>query len=165
MIKGVPKVLIESRKLSIVNLMIEHFMAPISTQFRVSYKIVDGRVPLNKITIRKIQKADSNDNILIFNYKCQAKASDANSRVENTITIDKHDVLNALKRTSFKCTYCGSGLSPSKWQLDHVVPLSKGGENSSINITPSCKECNQMKGAMGIEKFLHQCRLIINNYK
>ena len=42
------------------------------------------------------------------------------------------------------CYYCGEE-SPSG-DLDHIIPLSRGGDDSPSNLTWSCSECNQSKG-------------------
>ena len=50
-------------------------------------------------------------------------------------------------RANFKCEYCGKDLLSSvenfkEWQEDHIVPKSKGGDNSDSNIAVSCRTCN-----------------------
>lgn len=40
------------------------------------------------------------------------------------------------------CTYCGS---KKDIQIDHVIPLAKGGTHSLGNLTPACKACNMSK--------------------
>lgn len=149
-----------------VNLMIEHFIGDFDPDSKVSYKIFDNRIPLESIRIKKLKrhKGIKGDEILIFQYGCERKAVSANGRSSiNTIT--SIDVLDSLKRTDFKCTYCGEKLNKDKWQLDHVHPISKGGLNVRENITPSCKECNAMKHSMHIDKLLLQCERILKNYK
>lgn len=50
-----------------------------------------------------------------------------------------------LEKYEFRCAYCGrqgDGLTP-----DHVVPLSRGGDNALSNIVPACGPCNLSKGA------------------
>jgi len=50
-----------------------------------------------------------------------------------------------LDRYGRQCAYCGShgeGLTP-----DHVIPLSRGGDNTLSNIVPACGHCNLKKGA------------------
>ena len=49
------------------------------------------------------------------------------------------------------CTYCGRRLSLFGGRIDskvkdYIVPLSRGGEESSENIVASCKECQALKG-------------------
>jgi 5-methylcytosine-specific restriction endonuclease McrA len=39
------------------------------------------------------------------------------------------------------CAYCGS--IPT--QIDHVIPLSRGGTDDRSNLAPSCRMCNMEK--------------------
>lgn len=48
---------------------------------------------------------------------------------------------------SAKCFWCGKKIKGSDIHMDHVVPLSRGGENTFINVVASCKHCNLSKGA------------------
>jgi len=48
-----------------------------------------------------------------------------------------------FKRDNYKCVYCGSGKNLT---IDHVVPKSKGGDNSWTNLVTSCSRCNCNKG-------------------
>lgn len=48
------------------------------------------------------------------------------------------------------CVYC---LGKNATELDHVVPLSKGGKNSVDNLLPACKSCNSSKGTKDPEAF------------
>lgn len=41
------------------------------------------------------------------------------------------------------CAYCGESANLTQ---DHIVPLSKGGENTVSNVVPACKHCNYSKG-------------------
>lgn len=45
------------------------------------------------------------------------------------------------------CAYCGLGLDPLNWHLDHVVPISRGGGHTRQNVVASCPPCNLSKGA------------------
>lgn len=44
-----------------------------------------------------------------------------------------------------QCAYCGD--HASQLTPDHVIPLSRGGNNSLSNIVPACLSCNTRKGA------------------
>lgn len=48
-----------------------------------------------------------------------------------------------LARWRHMCAYC-NGVAT---HLDHVHPLSKGGEDVEANIVPACAPCNLSKGA------------------
>jgi len=51
------------------------------------------------------------------------------------------------KLYSKKCVYCGS---MEKIEIDHVIPLSRGGSHSIGNLVPSCQYCNRSKGSKTI---------------
>lgn len=61
--------------------------------------------------------------------------------VEN---IDRNEV---LVRDGGLCCLCGEGVDTSGWHLDHVVPLSRGGEHSYANVAVTHPSCNQRKGS------------------
>lgn len=44
-----------------------------------------------------------------------------------------------------RCAYCLANTSLSLLQVEHVVPLSRGGRNGLTNILPSCGACNADK--------------------
>ena len=47
-----------------------------------------------------------------------------------------------LKRDNHRCQYCGSN---KRLTLDHVIPVSKGGEHKWNNVVTACESCNQYK--------------------
>ncbi len=48
-----------------------------------------------------------------------------------------------MKRDGYKCLYCGA---TENLTLDHIMPQSRGGENSWENLATSCGSCNVKKG-------------------
>jgi len=51
------------------------------------------------------------------------------------------------ERAIGKCEYCTcpSAFSPDSFQMDHIVPLSTGGESEAENLAYSCGGCNGHK--------------------
>lgn len=48
------------------------------------------------------------------------------------------------RRDGYRCVYCrGEG----ELQLDHVIPHSRGGEDTYENLVTACRNCNLLKGA------------------
>jgi 5-methylcytosine-specific restriction enzyme A len=43
------------------------------------------------------------------------------------------------------CYYCNKEVGRTNLTMDHIVPLSRGGESRKGNIVPACKECNNKK--------------------
>ena len=60
-------------------------------------------------------------------------------RVKN-LRINRNRV---FKRDNFECVYCGS---KKYLTIDHVIPKSKGGNNSWGNLVTCCSPCNRHKG-------------------
>lgn len=50
-----------------------------------------------------------------------------------------------LARDKFSCTYCGRKAPDVELQIDHIVPIAKGGKTVRTNLTTACKECNSGK--------------------
>lgn len=53
---------------------------------------------------------------------------------------------NVLWRDNYQCQYCKNHFHSDKLTLDHVIPKSRGGDNSWNNLVAACKKCNQKKG-------------------
>ncbi len=49
------------------------------------------------------------------------------------------------KRDQGVCYLCGRAADPQQWDLDHVHPLSKGGEHSYANVAVTHPSCNRSK--------------------
>lgn len=47
-----------------------------------------------------------------------------------------------FKRDGFKCLCCGYD---KRLEIDHIIPVSKGGENKLSNLQTLCKSCNCIK--------------------
>jgi len=55
--------------------------------------------------------------------------------------------VQALFAAARGCTYCGKRFESGRDKtLDHVVPLSKGGMHSILNVVIACRACNTRKG-------------------
>ncbi|XP_030453052.2 uncharacterized protein LOC115674707 isoform X2 [Syzygium oleosum] len=56
---------------------------------------------------------------------------------------------NILYRDSYTCQYCSSG---ENLTIDHVLPISGGGEWTWENLVTACSKCNSKKGQKTIEE-------------
>jgi len=76
---------------------------------------------------------------------------------------EKFKAITVLLRDGWRCQLCGKKLNPKHRgtyrddapELDHVTPLSKGGEHSKRNTQCACRKCNLSKS----NKALGQLRL------
>lgn len=60
-------------------------------------------------------------------------------------TIPKSVRFEVMKRDKFTCQYCGRSAPDVILEIDHIEPVSKGGDNSIMNLVTSCRDCNRGK--------------------
>lgn len=59
---------------------------------------------------------------------------------------------NVLKRDNYACVYCGSK-NRGSLTIDHVIPKSKGGEDTWGNWVTACEDCNSAKADLTLEEW------------
>lgn len=59
--------------------------------------------------------------------------------------IGKKKRFEVFKRDSFTCQYCGKSAPQVVLEIDHIKPVSKGGNNGYLNLVTSCFDCNRGK--------------------
>lgn len=72
-------------------------------------------------------------------------------------------LLSMLDAQGGKCALTGRELTPDNTTLDHIVPLSAGGEHSIDNVHLVVGEVNRAKGTMGHEEFIELCRCVVSH--
>lgn len=153
----------------LIYLMLEAFDIKYTPNDRIDYSIsAEGGIPLSGIKI--IPFTSKYDPVIhtkeekrMYEYCCDRKAASSNSRCSGIIT--PIEVFTCLKVHHFNCFYCGCGLNPKKWHLDHYIAIAKGGLNTFNNIVPACPMCNTMKSDFGPTRFMQQCQKIVTNFK
>lgn len=63
----------------------------------------------------------------------------SNERIWRIPPVNRREV---LRRDRHTCQYCGSS---KRLTLDHVMPLSRGGQHTWNNVVTACEKCNQRK--------------------
>ncbi len=51
-----------------------------------------------------------------------------------------------FKRDNYECQYCAKWLTFQQATIDHIIPKSRGGNNTFENCVTACHECNEKKG-------------------
>lgn len=59
--------------------------------------------------------------------------------------LSKRTRFEVFKQHRFTCQYCGRTPPAVTLQIDHIVPVSKGGDNSRVNLLTACEDCNAGK--------------------
>lgn len=73
------------------------------------------------------------------------KLNEISARIERAKVSEslRYDV---LKRDNFKCQICGATAQDgAKLQVDHIIPVSKGGKTEMSNLQTLCSRCNAGK--------------------
>lgn len=110
----------------------------------INYKSLKGKVK------KSIYKKYSSDEFLdvLYQYKKikdSKKLYEINSKIERAKMGDslRYDV---LKRDKFKCQICGRTSKDNvKLEVDHIIPVSKGGKTEISNLQTLCERCNRGK--------------------
>ena len=56
-----------------------------------------------------------------------------------------------LEAAGHACIYCGDQEQPT---MDHLTPISRGGDHIAENVAPACSSCNSSKGAQTVQEWL-----------
>ena len=85
------------------------------------------------------------------------------STFQRTMTFNYKDVY-AKYGDHFPCALTGRPLEfnePQTYEYDHILPTSRGGDNSIDNLQLLCPEANKAKGMMTDDEFKDLCREVI----
>lgn len=58
--------------------------------------------------------------------------------------------------TPLACCYCGNPALPGEREVDHRIPLSRGGKHSADNLCIACRWCNRSKGVKTADEYMHE---------
>jgi hypothetical protein len=56
-----------------------------------------------------------------------------------------------FKRDDFTCQYCGRHPPEVLLEVDHVIAVAEGGDDSEGNLITACADCNRGKGARSLK--------------
>jgi CRISPR-associated endonuclease Csn1 len=80
------------------------------------------------------------------------RTSEAAEILGATVSPDELLRYELCKEQNFKCVYCDAGIDPrgfsdndTRYQVDHILPWSRFGDDSYLNKTLCCVACNQHK--------------------
>lgn len=113
----------------------------------------------NKYTIIT-KKIDSFINRKITDFKIRNK----NRQIEKESFNRKDGYLKVVENPICYLTGREINLELSKgYQLDHIIPVKKGGENTLENMALACKEANEAKRDLLLEDFIELCKEVCEN--
>lgn len=69
-------------------------------------------------------------------------SSNRSDRENTRVQVRKSIRFEVFKRDSFTCQYCGAKAPEAVLHVDHINPVSNGGDNEIINLVTACQGCN-----------------------
>lgn len=84
--------------------------------------------------------------------KAKAKATREGRHYVKSCSPAKKD--RVICRDGFRCVYCGEGKADGVFlTVDHVIPVSRGGDSREDNLVAACAQCNQERGTMDYHRY------------
>lgn len=111
----------------------------------------------NREHYQAIQKAYNSRNPLLHRVRL------ARRRARLLSVGGKHtakDIVDLLKQQRGKCAYC-KNVVRYKYHVDHIMPVSLGGDNDRSNLQILCPGCNQSKHASHPIEFAKRLGLLL----
>lgn len=95
---------------------------------------------------------------------CKQLMKESVAEAEKAIDLDKEldyynvseNRLKVFERDGYKCHYCSKQLTRFSATLDHIQPVSKGGDNSFGNLVTACLHCNAERGNKPVMDYVTQ---------
>ena len=79
------------------------------------------------------------------------KATSTATEINLSKELDYYNVaenrLKVFERDGYQCYYCKKLLTRFTATLDHIQPVSQGGDNSLQNLITACMHCNSRRGS------------------
>lgn len=84
-------------------------------------------------------------------HRSKSKRRKAQERGSRTVMLSPDQLWRRWVEFDHRCAYCGA---EGDLQVEHVIPISKGGEHHLGNIVPACQRCNYSKATNEAEAWL-----------
>lgn len=127
------------------------------------YAFIAANNPIEK----KCQKCDKTINVIYGERRkvcdhCRQLQLERDKQLRNTYTKARerkskvagvnYSAYDVFKRDKWRCYLCGCKTqkrdiyAPNAAEIDHVIPISRGGKDTPCNVKCSCRACNSKKG-------------------
>jgi 5-methylcytosine-specific restriction endonuclease McrA len=111
-----------------------------------------------KLKARVRAWADANKNKIAARMsspmgRLKRRMHEGNRRARMQGRITPEQWLAVIAAWGDRCAYCGAG---GPLQMDHFVPLARGGVHELHNVVPACERCNKSKCARDPWEFLRR---------
>lgn len=99
----------------------------------------------------------------------QRRVMGSNQLTNAAETVQRFSFKNIVEKfgNTTTCYLTGDTIDLSQgetFEFDHIVPVSKGGDNSIGNLGIATSAANKAKGNLTLEEFVQLCRKVVANY-
>ena len=86
--------------------------------------------------------------------------------IENRLEYSYHDALEHVGGMQTKCYLTGQeiNIETDDFNLDHIIPLDKGGSNELSNMGITIPEANASKTNLTVEEYIDLCKKVLTNF-
>jgi len=106
----------------------------------------DRRAIMNPWEAQKSQWQYLTDHSYRLYHRQKSKHYKAMKRGNHSALIPGAELLNRWAEFDHACAYCGKpDHRADELELEHVIPIGRGGDHHLSNIVPACHRCNQSK--------------------
>lgn len=120
---------------------------------------------ISKNIQKSIVKKYISKNMLLLKAKIDKFHYNRKTGVYETMSFTLTDVINKFGETP-KCYLTGEEIDiykPRTYHFDHIIPTSKGGDNSLDNLGICTRIANMAKSDLTLEEFIALCKTILEN--
>ena len=115
--------------------------------------------PLGTVTVARAVIMTFKDSVFVEEWDRDRVLRSAQAKFRVPSVIRRREYINVRKRREqssskrlriymrdkYRCQYCGEKKGVGELTLDHILPRSRGGDNSPINVVTACVKCNNRK--------------------
>lgn len=119
---------------------------------------------------REYEKSLKNTNLIygwekLLYAKIKQFTKDRSTNTMQKANFSVKDVINKFGENP-KCYLTGDSIDiyqPRTYHFDHIIPVSKGGDNSIDNLGICTRDANYAKSDLTLDEFINLCKKVVNN--
>jgi 5-methylcytosine-specific restriction endonuclease McrA len=104
----------------------------------------------NQRSLRAHQWRYMTDHSFRLYHRSKSKQRKAKQRGSTALMLSRDQLWRRWVEFDHCCAYCGID---GDMHIEHVIPISKGGEHHLGNIVPACQRCNYSKNSAPVEEW------------
>lgn len=116
-------------------------------------RYLEDRESGKRAAYAKAFRERNREKMRIWNAISTARWNTRNRMAEGTFTPE--DIARLYETQEGCCFYCHSLLG-HRWEVDHKIPLSRGGSNWPTNLCCCCRSCNARKSDLTADEFIER---------